>query len=92
MDIMSANALGLALTKDAMGIANAAGLGLIYSNLRYAASRFEMNPTDVDFCMVSALATARRIAYEEGVSTALIALIDDALDTAWTLDTDEFAP
>lgn len=92
MDITTANMTGLSLVMDAMGLASAAGLGLIFGNLRYAASRFEMIPDDVDFSLVSALSTARSLAYESDAAPALIALIDEALDTAWTLDTDEFAP
>lgn len=92
MDIMTANTTGLSLVMDAMGLASAAGLGLIFANLRYAASRFELIPSDVDYALVSALSTARSLAYESDATPALIALIEDAMDVAYTLDTDDFAP
>lgn len=92
MDIMTANTTGLSLVMDAMGLASAAGLGLVFANLRYAASRFELTPSDVDYALVSALSTARSLAYESDAAPALIALIEDAMDVAYTLDTDDFAP
>lgn len=92
MDIMTANATGLSLVMDAMGLASAAGLGPVFSNLHYAASRFELTPSDVDYALISALSTARSLAYDSDAAPTLIALIEDAMDVAYTLDTDDFAP